>query len=94
MRIQIQTPMSESSSSKKEIAVERALSVKELKDGLASGRWGSDQEGVEWAREGMRLVWRGRIVRDEETLGEVVKSVSDWNLSLASIADLRFSRRV
>lgn len=44
----------------------------ELKDGLADGRWGD--EG--WIRDGMRLVWRGRIVRDEEELGQVVKDVS------------------
>ena len=77
MRIQIQTPFSdlgESSGSgrRKELIVDRTMRGFELKDGLADGKWGD--EG--WIRDGMRLVWRGRIVRDEEELGQVVKDVS------------------
>ena len=77
MRIQIQTPFSdlgESSGSgrRKELVVDRTMRAFELKDGLADGKWGD--EG--WIRDGMRLVWRGRIVRDEEELGQVVKDVS------------------
>jgi hypothetical protein len=77
IRIQIQTPLSESSGVRKELTIERSLSVRELKDCLASGRWNQgESEGVRWVRDGMRLVWRGRIVKDEEVLGDVVKDVS------------------
>jgi len=77
MRIQIQTPFSDLGESsengrRKELVVDRAMRAFELKDGMAAGQWGD--EG--WIRDGMRLVWRGRIVRDEEELGQVVKDVS------------------
>jgi hypothetical protein len=79
MRIQIQTPFSDLGESsenaggrRKELVVDRTMRGFELKDGLAGGKWGD--EG--WVRDGMRLVWRGRIVRDEEELGQVVKDVS------------------
>ena len=73
VRIQIQTPFSDlGDSRRKELVVDRSLSAGELKDGLASGRWRDES----WLREGMRLVWRGRIVKDEEALGGVVASVS------------------
>lgn len=52
--------------------LDRSMLVSRLKDDLASGRWGD--EG--WTRDGMRLVWRGRIIRDDETLGDVVRDVS------------------
>jgi hypothetical protein len=77
MRIQLQTPFSDLGESsevgrRKELVVDRAMRAFELKDGMAAGQWGD--EG--WIRDGMRLVWRGRIVRDEEELGQVVKDVS------------------
>jgi len=77
MRIQIQTPFSDLGESseggrRKELVVDRGMRAFELKDGMAAGQWGD--EG--WIRDGMRLVWRGRIVRDEEELGQVVKDVS------------------
>jgi hypothetical protein len=77
MRIHVQTPFSdlgESSANgrRKELVVDRTLTVEGLKDGLAAGQWGDDG----WLRTGMRLVWRGRIVRDEEILGEIVRGVS------------------
>ena len=73
LRIQIQTPFSDlGDSRRKEVVVDRALSVGELKDGLANGKW--SDEG--WIREGMRLVWRGRIVHDGESLGNIVAAVS------------------
>lgn len=73
MRIQIQTPLSDlGDSRRKEVVIDRGISVSELKDGLVSGLYGN--EG--WTREGMRLVWRGRIVRDEEKLGDITATVS------------------
>jgi len=77
MRIQIQTPFSDLGESseggrRKELVVDRGMRASELKDGMAAGQWGD--EG--WIRDGMRLVWRGRIVRDEEELGQVAKDVS------------------
>lgn len=77
MRIQIQTSFSDLGESsengrRKELVVDRGMRAFELKDGMANGQWGD--EG--WIRDGMRLVWRGRIVRDEEELGQVVKDVS------------------
>lgn len=76
IRIYIQTPLSDSAEGRKEMSVSRNLLVRELKDGLAEGRWDSS---TQWVREGMRLVWRGRIVKDQETLGEVIKDVSGAN---------------
>lgn len=73
MRVRIQTPFSDlGESRRKEVIVDRAMLVSEMKDGLASGRWG---EGT-WVRDGMRLVWRGRVVRDEEAMGDIVRDVS------------------
>lgn len=77
MRIQIQTPFSDLGESseggrRKELVVDRAMRGFELKDGMAAGQWGDEGR----IRDGMRLVWRGRIVRDEEELGQVVKDVS------------------
>ena len=76
MRIQIQTPFSDLGESseggrRKELVVDRGMRAFELKDGMAAGQWGD----AGWIRDGMRLVWRGRIVRDEEELGQVVKDV-------------------
>jgi hypothetical protein len=78
MRIQVQTPFSDMESNengrRKEVVVDRSIKACELKDRFASGQW----DNGAWIREGMRLVWRGRIVRDDEILGEVVKDVSPW----------------
>lgn len=49
----------------------RTKTVADLKDDCARGDFGEKFE-----REGLRLVWHGRIVRDDETLGEVVGEVS------------------
>jgi hypothetical protein len=51
--------------------VQRDKTVGELKEELARGEY----EG-QWEREGMRIVWQGRIVRDEEALGDIVGNVS------------------
>lgn len=50
----------------------RSKTVAQLKDDCARGDFGEKFE-----REGMRLVWHGRIVRDQETLGEVVGKGSE-----------------
>jgi hypothetical protein len=90
MRVHIQTPFSDlGASRRKEVVVDRALSVGDLKDGLSSGRF-SDQG---WIREGMRLVWRGRIVQDGETLGGIVSAVSQPHPSLSNNTDGPGGRR-
>lgn len=79
LRIQLQTPFSDlGDSRRKELVVDRALSVGELKDGLAEGRWNDEK----WVREDMRLVWRGRIVQDGERLGGIVSTVSGQSPSV------------
>ena len=55
-------------SSRNERIVPGRTSVGELKDHLAA-------EG-NWQREGMRLIWHGRILRDEEKLGDALVAVS------------------
>ncbi|WVQ78569.1 hypothetical protein IAT38_000655 [Cryptococcus sp. DSM 104549] len=73
MRIRIQTPYGdsevESAKRKEGWAVSRGKTVGELKDEL--GRGGLEGAGV-WEREGMRMVYHGRIVRDHERLDDVV----------------------
>ncbi|ORY28318.1 hypothetical protein BCR39DRAFT_535499 [Naematelia encephala] len=75
MRINIATPFAdsgESSSRRKDgFAVPRSMRCMDLKDELGLGQFGDGME--RWEREGMRVVWQGRIVRDEERLGDVVK---------------------
>lgn len=74
IRIDIRTPFENGVSGTKEgIPVHRSTTVRELKDGIADGQYG---EGAFWIREGMRIVWQGRIVRDEEVIGDVVANVS------------------
>lgn len=43
--------------------------VAQLKDRIAH------DEDEQWERNGMRLVWQGRIVRDDEVLGDIVGKV-------------------
>jgi hypothetical protein len=54
------------------------MTVQEMKDEIARGGLGQEEK---WEREGMRLVWQGRIVRDEERVGEIVGNVSQTFLS-------------
>jgi hypothetical protein len=63
--------------------VGRSWSVGQLKDLLAVG--GMEDLG-RWHREGMRLIWQGRIVGDEEKIGEILSKVSgiEWRLPRSS----------
>ena len=49
------------------------MTVLELKREIAHGGLAGDEK---WEGEGMRLVWQGRIARDEEKVGEIVGNVS------------------
>jgi hypothetical protein len=72
VRIDVRNPWSDGEGRRKEgWVVQRDKTVGELKEELARGEY----EG-RWEREGMRIVWQGRIVRDEEMLGDVVGIVS------------------
>ena len=51
----------------------RDMTVHQLKREIAQGGLGGDET---WEVEGMRLVWHGRIARDEERVGDIVGSVS------------------
>ncbi|KAK4687755.1 hypothetical protein P7C73_g2367, partial [Tremellales sp. Uapishka_1] len=73
IRVTIQPPnadLGEGSSRRKEgWSVARSAIIRDLKDVIARG----DLEGLgRWQRDGMRLVWQGRILRDEEALGDIV----------------------
>lgn len=82
--IDIKTPFDDALQRRKEgYPVSRTASVREVKDGIAVGQYGGSP-GV-WVRPGMRLVWQGRIIRDEETVSDVVANVSPFgNDPLAS----------
>jgi len=69
LRVTIATPFSENAR-RKERMVSASLTVRQLKDDIAQ-----DREET-YDRNGMRLVWQGRIVRDEEVLGVVIGKVS------------------
>ena len=72
VRINVQTPFDDggSSSRRKEgWPVRRQLTIGQVKDEVANGKF---REGERWERKGMRLVWQGRIVSDEETVGDIV----------------------
>lgn len=74
LRIDIRTPFENGASGTKEgYPVHRSTTVREFKDGIAEGQYG---EGSIWIRDGMRIVWQGRIIRDEEVIGDVVANVS------------------
>lgn len=75
-----------------ELVVPKAMSVNSLKDMIASDRGeaagvvkvipehlrpGISNEDQSWVRHAMRLVWRGRIVKDDEILGEITSTVSE-----------------
>jgi hypothetical protein len=53
--------------------------VWQLKDEIAQ------DEEERYERVGMRLVWQGRIVRDEEVLGDIVGKVSLSSTSRAKL---------
>jgi len=71
MRVSIATPFTESRRKECKILPRDTL-VFALKDDIANG-WDGDER---WVRENMRLVWQGRIIRDEERLGDIVGNVS------------------
>lgn len=74
IRVDIRSPFGDGGSRIKEgFPIHRATTIRELKDGIAEGQYG---ERAIWIREGMRIVWQGRIVRDEEAVGDVVANVS------------------
>ncbi|WWD16155.1 hypothetical protein CI109_100580 [Kwoniella shandongensis] len=78
IKISIHTPFGETDGSsqrrKEGWTVTRWKTVEELKDDLANGTL----EGAgNWERGGMRLVYHGRIVRDQERLGDVVGKIVD-----------------
>ena len=68
LRVAIATPFSENAR-RKERKIPAAHTVRQLKDEIAQ------DEEERYERIGMRLVWQGRIVRDEEVLGDVVGKV-------------------
>jgi len=68
LRIAVATPFNDNDR-RKERSVPANSTVGAFKDQLAR-----DEED-QWEREGMRLVWRGRIVRDDETLGTIIGEV-------------------
>ena len=69
LRIAVATPFNDNDR-RKERSVPANWTVRTFKDQVAS-----EEEG-HWDRESMRLVWRGRIVRDDELLGGVIGEVS------------------
>ncbi|OXC69167.1 hypothetical protein AYX13_02110 [Cryptococcus neoformans] len=78
VRIRIQSPFGDSGAS-----LERRMegwvlpaheTIGELKDDLAHGQL--EGAGL-WEREDMRIVYHGRIVRDQEKLGDVVGKIGD-----------------
>ncbi|WVF71961.1 hypothetical protein IAT40_006771 [Kwoniella sp. CBS 6097] len=77
IRVSVQTPFGDSghrSRRKEGYPLPRSTTVQELKDDLVGGRL----EGAGfWEKEGMRMVYHGRIVRDHETLGDVVGKTTD-----------------
>lgn len=83
IRIDVRTPFDDGILRIKEgVPVHRSTTIREIKDDVAVGKFG--QGGI-WQREGMRIVWQGRIVRDEEVVGEVVANVSNisvWGLGV------------
>ena len=69
LRIAVATPFNDHDR-RKERNVPANWTVRTFKDRVAS-----EEEG-HWDRESMRLVWRGRIVRDDELLGGIIGEVS------------------
>ncbi|KAL7424240.1 hypothetical protein Q5752_001826 [Cryptotrichosporon argae] len=74
IRISVQTPFADlGASGRKEWRVPVDKGVGAVKDEIADGR----MELGRWERQGMRMVWQGRIVRDDETLGRIVGTGED-----------------
>ncbi|ORX33783.1 hypothetical protein BD324DRAFT_638558 [Kockovaella imperatae] len=63
----------EGSQGRRASRVARDRLIAQIKDDIASGNW----DGSVWERDKMRLVWQGRIVRDEESIGSVVGKPRD-----------------
>lgn len=75
--VDVRSPWSDLASGRPEgWPMSRTKTIAELKDDCARGDFGEKFE-----REGLRLVWHGRIVRDNETLGDVVGEVSEARVS-------------
>ena len=67
--IRIATPYNEVDSKRRDAQlVPRTRTVGEIKDEIAAAKW----DGDDWERDRMRLVWQGRIIADEELVGDVV----------------------
>ncbi|EIW70059.1 hypothetical protein TREMEDRAFT_29901 [Tremella mesenterica DSM 1558] len=67
LRICLMSPFGEHGSSmRRERSCSPSMKVNELKDQVG-------EEG-EWDREGMRLIWRGRLLKDEEILGDILNT--------------------
>ncbi|OCF36425.1 hypothetical protein I316_01674 [Kwoniella heveanensis BCC8398] len=77
IRVSVQTPFGDSghrSRRKEGYPLSRSITVQQLKDDLVGGKL----EGAGfWEKEGMRMVYQGRIVRDHETLGDIVGKTTD-----------------
>ncbi|WVQ98951.1 hypothetical protein IAU59_006083 [Kwoniella sp. CBS 9459] len=77
IRVSVQTPFGDSghrSRRKEGYPLPRSTTVQQLKDDLVGGKL----EGAGfWEKEGMRMVYHGRIVRDHETLGDIVGKTTD-----------------
>lgn len=72
LRVQIQTPYADLGKHTHAWDAPRDMTVREAKDAIASGAAGY---GL-WERDGLRLVWRGRILRDDDALGNVLTDAS------------------
>lgn len=70
LRLHIQTPYADLGQQKSAAtwSAPPTMTVAEAKDVIASGSAGY---GL-WERDGLRLVWRGRILRDDDALGAVL----------------------
>ncbi|GMK55110.1 hypothetical protein CspeluHIS016_0201660 [Cutaneotrichosporon spelunceum] len=68
LRVHIQTPFADQGQNHHAWDAPQSMTVAEAKDAIASGLAGYGR----WERDGLRLVWRGRILRDDDTLGAVL----------------------
>lgn len=69
LRLHIQTPYADLGSTHTHTwDAPHGMTVREAKDVIATGQAGYGR----WERDGLRLVWRGRILRDEDKLGAVL----------------------
>lgn len=93
MRIRIQSPFGDSGASlerrKEGWVLPANETIGELKDDLAHGQL--EGAGL-WEREDMRIVYHGRIVRDQEKLGDVVGKVGqEFWIAVCAIAYVNLS---